>query len=103
MSVIRRAAFTGLSSVIVVKGFENTGTWPIDPSVIKVDRLVKGKGPVNAARKVDLEQLALRLGPGARSDMRKPVVSFGSISNRGRAIEETNDAMLKCGGRGFRG
>jgi len=93
---IRRAAFTGLSSVNVVKGFENTGTWPIDPSVIKVDRLVNRKGPVNAARKVDLEHLALRLGPEARRDMREPVVSFGSISNRGRAIEATNDAMLKA-------
>ena len=54
------------------------------------------KGPVNAARKVDLEHLALRLGPEARRDMREPVVSFGSISNRGRAIEATNDAMLKA-------
>jgi len=96
MRVIRRAAFTGLSSVNVLKGFENTGTWPMYPSVIKADRLVKGKGPVNAARKVDLEQLAFRLGPEARSDMREQVVSFGSISNRGRAIEATNDAMLKA-------
>ena len=96
MGVIRRAAFTGLSSVNVINGFQKTGTWPIDPSVVNADRLVKGKGAANASRNVDLEQLALRLGPEARRDMREPVISFGSISTRGRAIEATNDAMLEA-------
>jgi len=96
MRVILRAAFTCLSSFNVIKGFENTGTSPIEPSVIKVDLFVKVKGPFNATRKVDLEQLALRLGPEARRDMLEPVVLSESISNRRRAIDATNDAMLKA-------
>ncbi|OSX70866.1 hypothetical protein BU14_0647s0005 [Porphyra umbilicalis] len=96
MGVIRRAAFTGLSSVYVISGFQKTGTWPIDPSVVNIDRLVKGKGAANVVRTVYLEQLALRLGPEPRRDMREPVISFGSISTRGRAIEATSDAMLEA-------
>lgn len=96
MRVIRQAAFIGLSSVHVINVFRNTGTWPVDPAVIDVQRLVKGRGAANATRKVDLEQLALRLGPEARRDMREPTISFGSLSTRGRAIEATNDAMLKA-------
>jgi len=93
MQVIHRAAFTGLSSVNIINGFRKTGMWPIDPSVIDVGRLTKGKGAQYSARKVDLEQLALRLGPEARRDMREPPISFGSISSRGQAIEATNDGM----------
>jgi len=93
MCVIRRTAFNGLSSAIVVKGFGNTGNRLIDPSVSKIDRLAKGKGTVNVARQVDMEQLALRLGLEARLDIRGPVVSFGSVSIRGRAIGAMKDAM----------
>ena len=99
MQVMNRAAFTGLSSVNIINGFRKTGTWPIDPSVIDVGRLTKGKGAQYAARKVDLEQLALRLGPEARRDMREPAISFGSISTRGRAIEATSDGMLTAMGQ----
>jgi len=96
VGVIRRAAFTGLSSVNVINSFQKTGTWPINPSIVTVDRLVQGMGALNAVRTVDLKQLALRLGPEARHNMREPAISFGSISTRGRAIESTNDAMLEA-------
>jgi len=99
VQVIHRAAFTGLSSVNIINGFRKTGTWPVEPSVIDVGRLTKGKGAQYAARKVDLEQLALRLGPEARRDMQEPVISFGSISTRGRAIEATSDGMLTAMGQ----
>jgi len=99
MQVMNRAAFTGLSSVNIINGFRKTGTWPIDPSVIDVGRLTKGKGAQCAARKVIIEQLALKLGPEARRDMRKPAISFGSISTRGRAIEATSDGMLTAMGQ----
>lgn len=66
MRVINESAFYGLSSVIVINGFRQTGTWPINPTAIDVFRLVKGKGPVNAKWKVNLEQLIVRLGPEAR-------------------------------------
>lgn len=95
MRVINESAFYGLSSVNVINGFRQTGTWPINPTAIDVSRLVKGKGPVNAKRKVNLEQLIVRLGPEARRDMRNPVLSFGSVSTRGRAVEATSEAVLE--------
>jgi len=58
MQVIHSAAFNGPSSVDVINGFKKTGTWPICPSNINVNRLVKGKGAVHASLHVNLERLA---------------------------------------------
>lgn len=94
MLVIAQACLHGLSSVNVVSGFNNTGAWPVDPRRIDVGRLLTGKGAAYASRKVDLRRLMVRLGPEARREMELPMVSFGSISNRGRAVVPTSDGVL---------
>ena len=94
MRVIKVGTFHGLSSVNIINGFKKTGTWPVSPAEINVGRLLLGKGVRNAARKVDLEQLATRLGPEARRDMRQPQIAFGSVSTRGLALEATAPAVL---------
>lgn len=95
MRVIKTAAFHSLLSVHIANGFRETGTWPINPGAIDASRLVKGKGACKSSRKVDLEQLAVRLGPEARRDMRQHVVAFGSVTTRGRALEATSEAVLQ--------
>jgi len=94
MRVMKVGAFHGLSSVKTINGFKKTGTWSVSPAEVNVGRLLLGKGVRNAARKVDLEQLATRLGPEARRDMRQPQVSFGSVNTRGLALEATAPAVL---------
>lgn len=95
MHVMNSAAFMGLSSVNAVNGFNKTETWPIDHSVIDVGQVVKGKGAAYTGRTVDLEKLALRLGPEAHREMRAPIFSFWSISTRGHAKEARSNGILK--------
>lgn len=66
----------------------------MDPRRIDVGRLLTGKGGAYASRQVDLRRLMFRLGPEARREMEQPMVSFGSISNRGRAVVPTSDGVL---------
>jgi len=94
MRVIKMVAFHGLSSVNFISGFKKTDTWPSSPAEINVGWLLMGKRVRSAARKVDLEQLATRLGPEARRDMRQPQIAFGSVSTRGLALEATAPAVL---------
>jgi len=94
MRVIQVGAFHGLSSVNTMNGFKKTGTWTVSPDEINVGRLLLGKGVRNSERKVDLEQLAIRLGPEARRDMRHLQIEFGSVSTRGLAPEATAPAVL---------
>jgi len=83
-----------LSSVHVINGFKNTGAWPVDVSRVDVVRLLTGMGAGYVSRRVDLNRLMVRLGPEARREMDQPVVSFGSLSNRGRAVLATSDGVL---------
>jgi len=92
--VIAEACLHGLSSVHVTNGFKNTGAWPVDASQVEVARLLTGMGAGYATRRVDLRRQMVRLGPEARREMDKPVVSFGSISNRGRAVVATSHGVL---------
>lgn len=46
------------------------------------------------SRHVELNRLMIRLRPEARREMDQPVVSFGWISNRGRAVVATSDGVL---------
>lgn len=94
MLVMAEACLYGLSSVHVINGFMNTGAWPVDASKVDVARLLTGMGAGYVSRRVDLKRLMVRLGPEARREMDQPVVSFGSISNRGRAIVATSDGVL---------
>lgn len=94
MKLINQSAFHGRSSVNIVTGFRETGTWPISPGAIDVTRLLKGKGTKYSRRKVDIERLCVRLGPEARREMREQHVSFGSVPTRGRAVEATSEAVL---------
>jgi len=94
MLVIAEACLHGLSSVHVINGFKNTGAWPVDASQVEVARLLTGMAAGYATRRVDLYRLMVRLGPEARREMDKPVVSFGSISNRGRAVVATSHGVL---------
>jgi len=94
MLVIAEACLHGLSSVHGINGFKNTGTWPVDASQVEVARLLTGMGAGYATRRVDLHRLMVRLGPEARREMDQPVVSFGSISNRGRVVVATSDGVL---------
>ncbi|OSX70297.1 hypothetical protein BU14_0809s0001 [Porphyra umbilicalis] len=45
-------------------------------------------------RRVYFNRLMVRLGPEARREMDQPVVSFGSISNRGQAVVANSDGVL---------
>jgi len=82
MRVSKVGAFHGMSSVNIIHGFKKTGTWPVCPAEVNVDRLLLGKGVRNAARKVELQQLATRLGPEARRDMRQPQISLAITPSR---------------------
>ena len=94
MLVMPEACLHSMSSVHVINGFKNTGAWPVDASQVEVARLLTGMGAGYASRRVDLHRLIVRLGPEARREMDRPVVSFGSISNRGRAVVATSDGVL---------
>jgi len=94
MLVIAEACLYGLSSVHVINGFKNTNAWPVDVSKVDVARLLTEKGAGYFSRRVDLNRLMVRMGPEARREMDQPVVSFGSISNRGRAVVATSDGVL---------
>eukprot|EP00170_Pyropia_yezoensis_P003994 contig_16519_g4005 len=94
MKLINQRSFHGLSSVNIITGFRETGTWPINPGAIDVTRLLKGKCTKYSQRKVDIERLSVRLGPEARREMREPLLSFGSVPTRGRAVEATTEAVL---------
>ena len=94
MLVIAEACLYGLSFVHVTNGFKNTGAWPADVSKVDVARLLTGMGAGYVSRRVDPNRLMVRLGPEARREMNQPVVSFGSISNRGRAVVATSDGVL---------
>jgi len=94
MLVIAEACLHGLSSMHVINGFKNTGAWPVDAFQVEVARLFSGMGVGYTTRRVDLHRLMVRLGPEAMRQMDQPVVSFGSISNRGRAVVATSDGML---------
>lgn len=94
MLVLAEACLHGLSSVHIINGFKNTGAWPVDASKVDVARLLMGMGASYAGRRVDLPRLMVRLGPEARRKMEQPVVSLGSISNRGSAVVTTSDGVL---------
>jgi len=94
MLVIAEACLYGLSFVHVTNGFKNTGAWPADVSKVDVARLLTGMGAGYVSRRVDPNRLMVRLGPESRREMDQPVVSSGSISNRGRAVVATSDGVL---------
>ena len=96
MMVMADAYLHGLSSVHVINGFQNTGAWPVDPKKVEVVRLLTGRGATNAARREDLRWLRIRLGPEARREMNEPVLSFVSVSIRGRTVVATSDGVLKA-------
>lgn len=98
IEVIHRAAYAGLRLVNIVNCSKKTGTWPVDPSVVHEERLLKGKRATYAGLTDDLEQLTLRLSPEARREMRDPIISFDFISTRGHAIEAASERMLKTTG-----
>eukprot|EP00170_Pyropia_yezoensis_P003895 contig_16191_g3906 len=77
-----------------MNGFKNTGAWPVDASKVDVARLLTSMGAGYVSRRVDLKRLIFRPGPEARREMDQPGVSFGSISNRGRAVVATSDSVL---------
>lgn len=83
-----------MTSVNVVHGFKNTGASPVDAMNISVERLLTGKGAAYASRRVDLRRRMVRLGPEARREMDQTMISFGSISNRGRAVIATSHGVL---------
>ena len=94
MIVIAEACPYGLSSVHIINGFKNTGAWPVEVSKVDVTRLLTGMGAGYVSRRFDLNRLMVHLGPEARREMNQPVVSFGSISNCGRAVVATSDGVL---------
>lgn len=95
MDVISYACLHGLSTANIRDGFRVTGTWPPDISKIDIPRLLLGKGGGSAKRDVDLPRLSRLLGPEARRELANPVMAFGSVSNRGRAVEANSDAVLR--------
>ena len=94
MLVIAEACLHSLPSVHVINGLKNTVAWPVDAFQVEVARLLTWMGAGYVTRRVDLHRLIVRLGPEARQEMDQPVVSFGSTSNRGRAVVATSDGVL---------
>jgi len=74
--------------------FANCGMWPVNPSNINLDRLRCGKGEGAARREVNLVTFVTRLKPEAVRQMEEVVWSFGSISNRGKALLANSEAVM---------
>jgi len=92
MDCIAEASSASLTVRALSYAFQRVGMWPLNPRAISMEALSKGaQVPVVD---VDLEALVSRLIPIVSKELKRVVVSNGTLSTTGRATVLTSDEVI---------
>jgi len=92
MDCIAEASSASLTVRALSSAFQRVGMWPLNPRAISMEALSKGaQVPVVD---VDLEALVSRLIPIVSKELKRVMVSNGTLSTAGRATVLTSDEVI---------